>query len=69
MNSDRITLAAGGVRGILEEEMNPRGILYVFNSALYFENIVVILRPGLNLEAPNLRENGDSFFLNSRKVR
>ena len=51
----------GGVCGILEEEMNPRGILYVFNSALYFENIVVILRPGLNPEAPNLRENGGSF--------
>ena len=69
MNSDRITLAAGGVRGILEEEMNPRGILYVFNSALYFENIVVILRPGLNPEAPYLRVNGGSFFLNSREVR
>ena len=55
--------------GILEEEMNPRGILYVFNSALYFENIVVILRPGLNPEAPNLRENGGSFFLNSREVK
>ena len=52
---------SGGVCGILEEEMNPRGILYVFNSALYFENIVVILRPGLNPEAPNLRENGGSF--------
>ena len=55
--------------GILEEEMNPHGMLYVFNSALYFENIVVILRPGLNPKAPNLRENGGSFFLNSREVR
>ena len=55
--------------GILEEEMNPRSILYVFNFALYFENIVVMLRPGLNPEAPNLRENGGSFFLNSREVR
>ena len=55
--------------GILEEEMNPCGILYVFNYALYFEKIIVILRLGLNSEAPNLRENGGSFFLNSREVR